>query len=93
MHRNPKYWPEPNRFDPGRWVDGDFYKRDFTYFPFGGGPRICVGERFAWMEGVLLLAVIGQRWRFRLLPGHVVERKALITLRSKHGIKVIAEAR
>lgn len=93
MHRNPKYWTEPDRFDPGRWADGDFYKRDFTYFPFGGGPRICVGERFAWMEGVLLLAVIAQRWRFRLQPGHVVERKALITLRSKHGIKVIAEAR
>lgn len=93
MHRNPRFWPDPDRFDPARWADGDFYKRDFTYFPFGGGPRICVGERFAWMEGVLLLAVIAQRWRFRLEPGHRVERKALITLRAKNGIKVIAQAR
>jgi cytochrome P450 len=93
MHRNPRFWPDPDRFDPARWADGDFYKRDFTYFPFGGGPRICVGERFAWMEGALLLAVIAQRWRFRLEPGHRVERKALITLRAKNGIKVIAQAR
>ena len=93
MHRNPRFWPDPDRFDPARWADGDFYKRDFTYFPFGGGPRICVGERFAWMEGVLLLAVIARRWRFRLDPGHRVERKALITLRAKNGIKVIAQAR
>lgn len=93
MHRNARFWPDPDRFDPARWADGDFYKRDFTYFPFGGGPRICVGERFAWMEGVLLLAVIAQRWRFRLEPGHRVERKALITLRAKNGIKVIAQAR
>ena len=93
MHRTPRFWPDPDRFDPARWADGDFYKRDFTYFPFGGGPRICVGERFAWMEGVLLLAVIAQRWRFRLEPGHRVERKALITLRAKNGIKVIAQAR
>jgi cytochrome P450 len=93
MHRNPRFWPDPDRFAPARWADGDFYKRDFTYFPFGGGPRICVGERFAWMEGVLLLAVIARRWRFRLDPGHRVERKALITLRAKNGIKVIAQAR
>lgn len=93
MHRNAQYWPNPDRFEPERWSDGDFYKRDFTYFPFGGGPRICVGERFAWMEGVLLLAVIAQQWRFRLVPGHVVERKALITLRAKNGIKVTALAR
>lgn len=93
MHRDPRFWPNPDHFDPARWADGDFYKRDFTYFPFGGGPRICVGERFAWMEGVLLLAVIARRWRFRLEPGHRVERKALITLRAKNGIKVIAQSR
>ena len=64
----------------------------FAYFPFGGGARSCIGEPFAWMEGVLLLTTIGQRWRLRLQPGHPVEPKALMTLRPRYGMKMVAEA-
>jgi cytochrome P450 len=60
----------------------------FSYFPFGGGPRVCIGESFAWMEGVLLIAAIAQRWRLRLSPDHPVEIEPLVTLRPKHGMKM-----
>ena len=60
---------------------------------FGGGARVCIGERFAWMEGTLILAAIGQRWRLRLEPGHRVETHARITLRPKHGMRMIPERR
>ncbi|HEV7501383.1 MAG TPA: cytochrome P450, partial [Vicinamibacteria bacterium] len=63
----------------------------FAYFPFGAGARSCIGEPFAWMEGVLLLATIGQRWRLRLQPGHPVAPKALMTLRPRYGMKMVAE--
>ena len=65
----------------------------FSYFPFGGGMRVCIGERFAWMEGVLLLATVAQQWKFKLVPGHPVATAALITLRAKHGMKMVAERR
>jgi hypothetical protein len=55
--------------------------------------RVCIGERFAWMEGVLLLATVALKWRFKLVPGHPVETSALITLRAKHGMKMVAEER
>ncbi|MDZ4861778.1 MAG: cytochrome P450, partial [Candidatus Hydrogenedentes bacterium] len=58
----------------------------FAYFPFGGGPRTCIGEPFAWMEGVLLMAVIGQRWQMRLAPDHKIEYDPQITLRPKGGM-------
>ena len=68
VHRNASYFPEPEQFDPDRWgTVGHNGRPRFSYFPFGGGSRGCMGEAFAWMEGVLLLAVIAQRWRFRLL--------------------------
>jgi cytochrome P450 len=59
--------------------------------PFGGGPRVCIGEAFAWMEGTLLLATIASRWRLRLVPGHVVEPHAVVTLRPRHGIPMVPE--
>ena len=94
MHRDPRYYPEPERFDPDRWLPEISARRPkFAYFPFGGGPRVCVGERFAWMEGVLLLAALAQSWRFRLVPGHPVEPLPLITLRTRHGMKMTVEAR
>jgi cytochrome P450 len=88
LHRHPKYWPEPERFWPERWEKKDEARPKFAYFPFGGGPRLCIGERFAWMEGVLLLAVIAQRWRLELEPGHPVEELPQITLRPKHGMRM-----
>jgi cytochrome P450 len=93
-HRNSKWWPAPERFDPSRWTpEARDSRPKFAYFPFGGGARVCIGERFAWLEGVLLLATIAQRWRFRLVPGHPVAHQALITLRTRHGMKMIAERR
>jgi cytochrome P450 len=94
MHRDSRYFAEPLRFDPGRWTteskDG---RPKFSYFPFGGGPRVCIGESFAWTEGVLLLATIAQRWKLRLSPGHLVQPQALVTLRPRYGMKMIAEYR
>ena len=65
--------PEPERFDPDRWTP-EFKAAlpPFAYFPFGGGPRRCIGESFAWMELMLLVATIAQQWRLRLVPGHPV---------------------
>lgn len=94
MHRDPRYYPDPDRFDPDRWLpEASAGRPKFAYFPFGGGPRVCVGERFAWMEGVLLLAALAQKWRFRLGAGHPVETLPLITLRTKNGMKMIVTAR
>ncbi|MGH9663149.1 MAG: cytochrome P450 [Bryobacteraceae bacterium] len=91
-HRNPRYFPEPERFDPERWTPEEQEKRPrFAYYPFGGGTRVCIGERFAWMEGVLLLATIAQKWRLRLLPGHPVAYRAMLTLRAREGMKMVAE--
>jgi cytochrome P450 len=93
VHRDPRWFPDPLAFRPERWLAEDSSRPKFAYFPFGGGARVCIGERFAWMEGTLLLAAIGQRWRLRLEPGHRVETHARITLRPKHGMRMIAEWR
>jgi cytochrome P450 len=93
VHRDPRLWPDPLRFDPERFTaEARAARPRFAYFPFGAGARSCIGEPFAWMEGVLLLATIGQRWRLRLLPGHPVEPKALMTLRPRYGMRMVAEA-
>jgi len=92
VHRDERFWPDPLRFDPGRFTaEAKAARPRFAYFPFGAGARSCIGEPFAWMEGVLLLATIGQRWRLRLLPGHPVELQALMTLRPRHGMRMVAE--
>jgi cytochrome P450 len=94
MHRHPKYFEDPLAFRPERWLDG-LAKRlpAYAYFPFGGGPRICIGKPFALMEAGLLLAAIGRKWQFRLAAGQPVELEPVITLRPRHGIKVTAIAR
>jgi cytochrome P450 len=70
MHRDPRWFPEPDRFDPERWTpEARDARPKFSYFPFGGGSRLCIGERFAWMEGTLMLATIAQKWRLRLVHG------------------------
>jgi len=94
MHRDPRYYPDPERFDPERWTPERREARPkFSYFPFGGGARVCIGERFAWMEGVLLLATIAQKWKLRLAPEQKVEPLPLITLRTKYGMRMSVEAR
>ncbi|GAC1583462.1 MAG: cytochrome P450 [Candidatus Velthaea sp.] len=92
-HRNSRWWPQADAFRPERWSDGESAGRPkFAYFPFGGGPRRCIGEPFAWMEGVLVLATVAQQWRFRL-TGPVPEKQPLVTLRPKSAIAVRAERR
>jgi cytochrome P450 len=94
MHHNARYHPDPFKFDPERWTPQNREARPkFSYFPFGGGPRVCIGEGFAWMEGVLLLAAIAQKWHMRLEAGHRVELRPLITLRPKYGMRMTVASR
>ncbi|HZD96527.1 MAG TPA: cytochrome P450, partial [Candidatus Sulfotelmatobacter sp.] len=89
MHRDPRYFTEPHRFDPKRWTaEARESRPQFSYFPFGGGPRRCIGEGFAWMEGILLIATIAQHWQMQLVPNHPVLLKPVITLRPKHGMRM-----
>jgi cytochrome P450 len=94
VHHDPRHYPDPDRFDPDRWLpEFQALRPRFSYFPFGGGPRVCIGEAFAWMEGILVLATIAQQWRFQLVPGHPVSIQPVITLRPRHGIKMTAVRR
>jgi cytochrome P450 len=93
-HRDARYFPDPLRFDPERFsAETKAQRMKFTYFPFGAGARQCIGESFAWMEGVLILATLGQKWKLRLVPGHPVEPQPLITLRPKYGMRMQVEPR
>ena len=93
-HRDPRYFDEPNVFRPERWSpEGSEQIPKYAYFPFGAGPRQCIGNYFAMMEVVLLLATIGQRFRFTLDPDYKVEVLPVLSLRPKDGIKVIIEPR
>jgi cytochrome P450 len=94
MHHDSRFYPEPYKFDPERWTVGAKESRPkFAYFPFGGGPRVCIGEQFAWMEGVLLIATIAQQWKMRLAPDQRVEPKPMITLRPKYGMRMVLSER
>lgn len=94
MHRDERYYSDPLVFDPLRWrPEVRELRPQFSYFPFGGGPRRCIGEGFAWMEGVLLIATLAQQWRMRLVPHHPVALKPLITLRPKHGMRMTVSRR
>jgi cytochrome P450 len=94
VHRDPRWFDAPMEFRPERW-EGDLLKRlpRFAYFPFGGGPRQCIGNNFAVMEAVLLLATIAQKFRIQLVPGKAIVPAASITLRPKTGIWGKIEAR
>jgi cytochrome P450 len=87
MQRDPRYYADGDRFLPERWTP-EFKAAlpKYAYFPFGGGPRQCIGEPFAWMELVLLVATIAQRWRLRLAQEHPPVPQPVVTLRPKHGI-------
>jgi cytochrome P450 len=89
VHRDARFWPDPERMDPTRWTPEEAEKRPkFAFFPFGGGARVCIGERFAWAEGVLVLATLAQRWKMRMVQGHPVATHAVITLRPRYGMKM-----
>ena len=91
MHRDARYFPEPEKFDPQRWSAGDSRAVSlprFAYFPFGGGPRVCIGAGFAMMEAVLLLATIAQKFQIQIAPGEKVSMQPSVTLRPRNGIPV-----
>jgi cytochrome P450 len=94
IQRSAEHFPDPLRFDPERFTPENKARRSrFVYFPFGAGSRQCIGEPFAWMEGVLILATIAQKWRLRLIPDQKIELQPKITLRPKHGIRMMPEPR
>jgi cytochrome P450 len=94
MHHDARYFPDPFRFDPDRWTpEARASRPQFSYFPFGGGPRRCIGEGFAWMEAIMVLATLAQSWNLRRVPDHPIALQPLITLRPKHGMRMILGAR
>jgi len=94
MQRDARFFPDPDRFDPERWTPEAAAQRPgYSYFPFGGGPRQCIGEGFAWAVGLLVLASLSQRWRLSLAPGQRIDLEPLITLRPKYGMRMIVEQR
>jgi cytochrome P450 len=93
-HHDERFYPEPDKFDPERWTpEARAARPRYSYFPFGGGSRMCIGEQFAWMEGILIIASIAQKWRLRLVPDHPVKMQPLITLRPRHGMRMTIEKR
>lgn len=94
IHRDPRFFAEPEKFLPNRWADGLAQRLPkYAYFPFGGGPRLCIGNTFALMEASLVLATLAQRFHLRLVPEHPIALWPSITLRPRYGIKVVLEKR
>jgi cytochrome P450 len=95
VHRDPRWFPNPEGFDPDRWEPARAAKLPrYAYFPFGGGPRVCIGNHFAMLEAALILAVIVQRYRFELLPGQRLHLKPSVTLRQEGpGLRAVVRAR
>jgi cytochrome P450 len=94
MHRRPAFFPDPERFDPDRWTpERERALPKFAYMPFGGGPRVCIGNGFALMEAHLIVAAVAQRYRLRLRPGHPIDLNAQITLSNHGGMPMTVERR
>ena len=93
-HHDPRFFPDPEKFDPDRWTD-EFQRSlpRFAFFPFGGGPRVCIGAQFAMMEAVLVLATVAQKFILRLVQGHPVETFASVTLRPRYGMRMTLHRR
>ncbi len=92
--RDARFFPNPDRFDPARWTPA--FRQSlpqFAYFPFGGGARRCIGEAFAWTELMLVTAALAQHWKLRRVPDHPVVPQPVVTLRLKHGLKMVLERR
>jgi len=86
-HRDPALWERPEAFDPERFTpERSAARPEYAYFPFGGGPRRCIGNQFAMMEAQLILAMTAQRFRLQPVPGHPVEPDPILTLRPRYGV-------
>lgn len=93
-HRLPSLWQYPDTFDPQRFTPEQAAGRDrYAYFPFGGGPRFCIGNNLAMLEAQLIVAMMAQRYQLRLAPGHSVQVHSALILQPRHGIRVTAERR
>src|SRR5258708_35189785 len=89
MHRDPRYFDNPEIFQPERWLGGLAQRLPkYAYFPFGGGPRLCIGNTFAMMESILILATIAQQVRVNLAPSYPVRPFPAFTLRPESGIRI-----
>ncbi len=94
IHHDERFWPDPEVFDPQRFMPGEGKDRHRSaYLPFGGGRRICIGTSFALMETTLITAMMSQRFVFDLVPGHPVEPEATLTLRPRHGVRMVGRRR
>ncbi len=94
MHRHPNYWDDPETFDPNRWLDGRTEGLPkFAYFPFGGGPRLCVGNNFGLMEMKIILATIAQKFRVDIVPDQEIKLRAAVTVKPEFGIQAIVRKR
>ena len=94
MHNDPRYYPNPERFDPERWTpEARASRPKFAYFPFGAGVRGCIGESFGWTEGRLVLAVLAERWRMRPVSDQPLALDAVSTLRPKGGMRMTGHRR
>ena len=93
-HRDPRYFPEPEAFRPERWEDGlAKHIPKYAYYPFGGGQRVCIGNTFALMEAAIILAAVGQKYKFTLLPDAIIDVNPQITLLPLHGIPAMLQRR
>jgi cytochrome P450 len=94
VHRRPKLWPDPCRFDPGRFApEHEAARPRFAYIPFGGGPRGCIGNQFAMVEAQLIVAAVAQRYRLELVPDQDIRPEPLITLRPAPGVRAVLKRR
>jgi cytochrome P450 len=93
IHHDPRWWPDPETFEPERFYMPSKDRPRSAYLPFGGGRRICIGQSFALMEMVLMAAIMSQRFTFGLVPDYPVDLEATLTLRPKHGVHVIGSRR
>ncbi|SNQ48990.1 Cytochrome P450 [Frankia canadensis] len=103
VHRDARWWSEPDRFDPTRWLQPPDTEADaarstpprprFAYFPFGAGPRQCIGNTLAVTEGIMALATLARHWTFAPVPGRVVTPQPLVTLRPRNGLPMTARRR
>jgi len=93
-HRHPDFWEAPEKFDPTRFSEKNRLNRaKFAYFPFGGGPRLCIGQQFALMEGQIALAIISSRYRLELAPFEKLEMHPSLALRPRNGLWMIRRKR
>ena len=94
IHHDSRFHPDPEKFNPHAWDKRSHgMNSKYEYFPFSRGPRSCIGEPFAWMQGIIVLASIAQFWRIKLVPDHPVELLPLINLRSKYGMMMTLHRR